>query len=174
MNTKATYAILFASPGSMTGAGGFWITSKGLVKIPPHLPKVREMIERAVAQCLTMREPDFLPGPTPKPHAELKTFAEKSLVTLVKTFAASSSMEVGGGTIIFQNYITGNYIYIDSEGHVHYVVVDPRFVSFVAAAETWLAAEKFDNQALTHSVQEMVAPFIQDRAAQLAPMMAHA
>ncbi len=174
MEMRATIAILLASPGSMTGAGGFWITSKGLIHIPPHTPKVRETLERAVAQCLAMRDPDFLPGPTPKPHKELKTLGEKTVAALATAIATSSIAEPSGGIIIFQNLLTGTYIYVDTEGHVHFEVVDPRVTGFIAAAQAWLAAEKFDNQAIAHSVQEPLVPYIQDRAVQLTAATAHA
>jgi hypothetical protein len=73
-----------------------------------------------------------------------------------------------------RNLLTGNYIYIDSEGHVHYVVIDQRVIGFIAAAQTWLTATKFENRELAHNVQELVAPYLQERAAQLAVVAAHA
>jgi hypothetical protein len=173
MEMRANVAILYASPGSFTDAGGFWLTPNGVVPIPPNTPKIREAFERAVAQCLAMRDPDFLPGPTPKPHTELKAYAEKTVVALAKALAAPAVAGPVGGTIIFQNLLTGTYIFIDADG-VHFEKTDPRLNGFVAATQTWLAAEKIDNRGLAAKVQELVVPFMQEYAAKLTPMVMHA
>ena len=174
MERGHTTAILFASPGFAGDGGGIIITPTGVHRIPPWTMKVRSALDLAVATFVAMRDPDCLPpGPMQHPHKKMMEESGDLLVRMTKN--VMSTVETVGkvGIIICVNYITGNYIWIDEQGHVHHVVVDPRANDIFAAALTFMQVAEVKDAGVMKKVQETVEPFLKMKVDELVKVPVH-
>lgn len=167
-------AVLFTSPGFGGDGGGIIITPTGVHRIPPWTPKVRETFEWTLDLYHYTREPGCWPGPPPEQYTRITKLSEHLLVELGQELAAGfRTIETGTSAValVIYDYRTGNYTYVDAQGHVHHVVVDPRVIPLVSATATYLQAEQLHDAALAGKIQEQLTPVLKAAAAELSGML---